>query len=269
MKDERYANIVLGVIALTVTVLAVMMFVPPIPQDPRYHLFADTRCLLSVPNFGDVVSNAALLLAGLWGLIFLWKKSVRSPGETFIERAEWWPYMLFFVGIVLTGCGSIYYHLKPGSERLIWDRLPMTIAFMSLFSAVIAERIHTRAATVLTAPFILLGIGSVMNWAVSERLGVGDLRLYAFVQFFPLLSLPIIAYCFPARYTHQRILMEALGWYLLAKVFEAIDTPVYSLIGISGHTIKHILSGLAAYWVLRSLQKRKPVPVGQAAGTTA
>ena len=48
--------------------------------------------------------------------------------------------MLFF-GLVLTAFGSSYYHLAPDKARLVWDRLPMTVEFMPLVAAVIAERI--------------------------------------------------------------------------------------------------------------------------------
>jgi hypothetical protein len=59
---------------------------------------------------------------------------------------------------------------------------------MSLFSAVIAERIDVRAGTYLTLSLLILGIGSVVNWSASEQLGVGDLRLYAMNALFPILA---------------------------------------------------------------------------------
>ncbi len=41
----------------------------PLPQDPAYHLLADTRTWLGVvPRAGDVLTNAAILAAGLFGV---------------------------------------------------------------------------------------------------------------------------------------------------------------------------------------------------------
>jgi hypothetical protein len=50
-----------------------------------------------------------------------------------------------------------------------------------------------------------------------------------------------------------------MGWYALAKVFEAFDLQVFMLTHgeVSGHTIKHVLCGLSIYWLVLMLQKRK------------
>jgi hypothetical protein len=36
-----------------------------------YHLFADQRGFLAIPNFGDVASNVPFAIVGVWGLVFL------------------------------------------------------------------------------------------------------------------------------------------------------------------------------------------------------
>jgi hypothetical protein len=59
-----------------------------------------------------------------------------------------------------------WYHLRPTNDTLLWDRLPMTIAFMGLFSAILTEHIDRRARRAL--PWLLaLGLGSVVYWSVS------------------------------------------------------------------------------------------------------
>jgi hypothetical protein len=38
------------------------------------------------------------------------------------------------------------------------------------------------------------------------------------------------------------------------------DKPIFSLLHIvSGHTLKHLSAAMAAYWILRMLQKRRPL----------
>ena len=56
-------------IGLLVVGLAGLVALDPIPQDPNYHRFADTRSFLGIPNFSDVVSNAGIALVGTLGLV--------------------------------------------------------------------------------------------------------------------------------------------------------------------------------------------------------
>ena len=49
--------------------LALLMLLPPIPQDPAYHAFADQRTLFGIPNFWNVVSNLPFIVIGAIGLI--------------------------------------------------------------------------------------------------------------------------------------------------------------------------------------------------------
>jgi hypothetical protein len=43
--------------------LAVLLLLPPTPQDQRYHEFSDQRSLLGIPNFWNVVSNLPFIHA--------------------------------------------------------------------------------------------------------------------------------------------------------------------------------------------------------------
>ena len=127
------------IVGFTVLSVLAAFLLPAMPQPVAYHDFADHREMLGVANFFDVASNAAFLLAGLAGLAV----TVR-PRTEFAANRERWPYAVFFAGMVLTGLGSAYYHLVPDNERLFWDRLPMTIAFMSLIAAQVVDRIDTK-----------------------------------------------------------------------------------------------------------------------------
>ena len=51
------------VAALVVVVSVVFLAVPPLPQDKKYHIFADRRALCScVPNTNDVLVGVAFLI---------------------------------------------------------------------------------------------------------------------------------------------------------------------------------------------------------------
>lgn len=138
----------------------------------------------------------------------------------------------------------------------------MTIAFMSLFASIIAERISLSAGRLLLLPLLALGIVSVMTWHLGEVRGAGDLRLYGFVQYFPFLAIPLLVLLFPPRYTRTADLFGALGWYGLAKVLDLLDAQIFALGNlVSGHTLKHLASALGTYWILRMLKTRHPLAV--------
>jgi hypothetical protein len=85
------------------------------------------------------------------------------------------------------------------------------------------------------------------------------LRFYAAVQVYSALAL-LLALLFPPRYTRGSDLAAVVGFYALAKVLEILDKPIFSLGHIvSGHTLKHLAAATAAYWILRMLQKSRPL----------
>jgi hypothetical protein len=232
------------------------MLAPRFDLPPSYHHFADQRVWLGIPHFGDVASNLAFLIAGLCGLAFLLKESSLTQ---FVDPSERWPYLFVFLGLVLTAIGSAYYHWEPDNARLVWDRLPMTIVFMPLVAALIAERVNLKLGLWLLPLLTAVGLASVLYWDWTEVHGSGDLRFYAAVQVYAVLAL-IAAWLLPARYTRGSDLLIVAGLYVIAKVCETADRQIFSLRQIvSGHTLKHLAAGVAGFWILRMLQKRQPI----------
>jgi hypothetical protein len=246
-------------IILTAMVVLICCMMPRIPQPQSYHLFADHRSFLRIPNFGDVVSNLPFALIGIWGLAFLLRSRSRSHASAFVDERERWPYLFVFAGLVLTAFGSSYYHFAPDNARLLWDRLTMTITFMSMVSAVIAERINVRLGIWVLPILLAVGLTSVLQWEWSETRGAGDLRFYAAVQAYSALVI-LLAFLFPQRYTRTTDFGLVIGFYALAKALETFDKPVFATLHVvSGHTLKHLAAAGAGYCILRMLQKRQPV----------
>jgi hypothetical protein len=221
-----------------------MLSLPPIAQDPLYHDFADRRTLFNLPNFFDVMSNLPFLLVGIAGMRFCLRNL------PLIYRPAWFT---FFAGVTFVSVGSAYYHCNPNSDTLLWDRLPMTIAFMGLFMALLGEYVHARLIKSLLLPAILLGMSSVFYWRIYD-----DLRFYAWIQLMPLLIIPYLALLFRPLYTRQSLLLVALGCYVLAKLAETYDRAVFVFTQnmLSGHSIKHLLASLACLSVLLMLKTR-------------
>lgn len=238
-------------------VVIVTLFLHPIPQPIAYHNFADHRAWLSIPNFGDVVSNVPFAIIGLWGMAFIGTLKPPNHSNHFADQSERWFYLCAFFGLILTAFGSSYYHLAPDNERLVWDRLPMTIVFMTMVAAVIAERTSLRAGLWLWPFLVVIGIASVEQWHYSEVHGHGDLRFYAAVQVYSGLVL-LLALFLPSRYTRASDFGVVAGFYVLAKILESADKIIFS-VGhvVSGHTLKHLAAAGAGYWILRMLQNRE------------
>ncbi len=211
---------IIPVVTLLILLAGLALMLPPIPQPSAYHDFADQRASGALPNFLDTVSNALFVLAGALGLLFLRGEHRR---RAFLDAREAWPYVLFFIAVILTGFASGYYHLAPDNARLVWDRAAIALAFMAWFSAIVCERVSLKVGLMLLLPLLL--------------------RLY------------------PPRYSAGRDILAVIGLYLLALLFDLTDRPVFALTGglVGGHTIKHAIAALAAVWVARYLRRRRPL----------
>jgi hypothetical protein len=242
-------------IAVTGAVLLVMSR-PPIPQDLDYHVMADQRPLLGIPNSLNVLSNVPFAIVGLLGLAaaFGW----RGRPSSFADSWERWPYAALFTGVALTALGSSYYHLAPDNARLVWDRLPMAVGFMGLLTALFAERVSLAAGKWLFLPLLAAGAASVGYWYWSELRNTGDLRPYLLVQFGSLLVVVLLLSLYPARYPGTGYLVAGLAAYAAAKGLEVADRPIFALGHVvSGHTLKHLAAAGGVACLVAMLRTRR------------
>ncbi|XP_031374179.1 uncharacterized protein LOC116188859 [Punica granatum] len=84
-----------------------------------------------------------------------------------------------------------------------------------------------------------------------------DLRPYA-IQFVPCIAIPIMAILLPPMYTHSTYWLWAAAFYLIAKIEEAADTPIYKWTHhvVSGHTLKHLCAAVVPVFLTLMLAKR-------------
>lgn len=219
----------------------------PIPQDPAYHLFADARALLGVPNFWNVVSNAPFVVAGTMGLAAL----ARRPWPPGVLPELRVAYVALFVGSLLVGLGSGWYHLAPTNASLVWDRLPMTIAFMAFFSIVVGEHLSPSLARRALWPLVAIGMASVAWWAWAD-----DLRPYALVQFAPALLVPVMMLRHRSALDGAAPLWIVLASYVAAKLLEHWDVAIDGVLGFSGHPLKHVAASVAMFAMVAAMRRR-------------
>lgn len=220
--------------------LVALLPIPPLLQNQSYHQFADQRELFGIPNFWNVVSNLPFIAVGLAGLWWCRRDAITA---------------VLFAGLFLTGFGSSYYHLDPNDNTLFWDRLPMTLCFAAILAAVVEERVDAKAGAMLLRPMLAIGVFSLLLWRWTD-----DLRLYAWAQFFPFISLVLILQLFPAKYTGAFYWIAAAALYALAKLLEYLDAEIFSLGSIvSGHTLKHLAAAAGGFAILKLFQTRRPI----------
>jgi hypothetical protein len=239
---------------VSVVAIVSISMVSRIPQAEDYHRFADARELFAVPNFWNVVSNVPFLIVGLLGVLVVAKG--RYEGGLRTLRLH---YLIFFASVALVCVGSGYYHWMPSNETLVWDRLPMSIAFMTLLAIVIGEHIDERTAMTALGPLIALGIASVWYWNYTELLGQGDLRAYALVQFLTLALIALVLVLFPSRLSGTQYLWGMFLGYAIAKLLEEFDHQVYDASGhvMSGHALKHVVAAISLWLFVAALQRRR------------
>lgn len=258
LRKRIYGLLLLG----SVFLLMLILFAHgPIPQDPNYHNFADTRRLIGVPNFLNVMSNMPFLFAGLYGIYIL----LYGNPHAFLHIAEKGTYWVLFISVCFVALGSGYYHLWPDTDTLFWDRLPMTIGFMAVMSILFSEKVDKRFGQRALIPCILIGISSVLWWSFTEShpTRIGDLRPYIIVQFAPVLLTPFIIMIYPNSYTHTTYMYISVGLYIVAKIAEVFDQQIFNFLWkiVSGHTLKHIVAAYGIFLLAVMLQKRKPIKI--------
>ena len=233
-----------GVVAAIALSIAAAMLLPVLPQDPRYHLFADQRGWLGIPHAADVLSNLAFLMVGTLGIVRLAARGLTAFSRT-TEAGLW----CAAVGFVLTSAGSAAYHWSPGNAALVWDRLPMTLVFAGVLGAVLAQRFGENAARVALVLLAVLGAGSVFYWGAT-----GDLSFYITLQYGGMAAL--VAVLIATRGDGDPFpWWWVVGWYLLAKIFEAADREIWDATGgiVAGHTLKHLAAAAAGLALFRPL----------------
>ena len=223
----------------------------PIAQWADYHAFADQRGWLGLPNAANVLSNLPFLGVGAWALWQLRLAPAASP-----SAGAW---RLFALALIGTAIGSSVYHWAPSNASLVGDRLPIAWACAALLSAYLCERVRTPWSR-LPALFGGLAIATfaVAFWWTTERAGQGDLRPYLYLQFLPMLLVPLgLVLRLPATTpvaTPARAWWALLACYAAAKLLEMADHGVFDVLaGLSGHTLKHLFAAAGAALLLRAV----------------
>jgi Ceramidase len=240
-RREGYALIGIAV------AIGAWVFLPEIAQPQDYHGFADQRAFLGVPNAADVLSNIPFVVVAVLGLWRLARNTLALPPVVKFSM------YIFFTGLFLTGFGSAYYHWEPSDLTLVWDRLPMTIAFAGMLGALFGERITRRAGTAILVFMLVIGPGSVFYWKATD-----DLSVYVAVQFGAMAAV-ILTLLFTEKGGDPFPWWKLMAWYVVAKVLESADALVWVVTGgvFAGHALKHLAAAIGALAIANALRAQQ------------
>ena len=234
-----------------------IFFIGPMAQSEHYHLFADDRFWL-IPNYSNVFSNLIFMFAGYYGAMHLDFQKLSKKENYYL--------ITFLVGVFFTGFGSSFYHLMPNTQTLVWDRLPMSIAFASFTAWLLSKTIFAKSKErnfdfLIFTLLVVISIGSVFYWNYTQILGRGDLRVYYSVQFGTILTTLVTVLVYDKSFFPKTACVYLFVFYVLAKVAELWDQQIFKVTFglISGHALKHLLAGLGCYLFLYCLRKRSQI----------
>jgi hypothetical protein len=125
---------------------------------------------------------------------------------------------------------------------------------------VLGERVSWQGSRRVLWPLVIIGVATVLYWAWTEARGVGDLRPYGLVQFLPIVLMPLLLLLFPGNRRSATWLWWTFAGYVVAKIAEQLDGPIYDAIGLSGHSIKHFVSSVAVLFAVFAMLEMKAPP---------
>jgi hypothetical protein len=76
--------------------------------------------------------------------------------------------------------------------------------------------------------------------------------------------IPLLLLMFPGSSRSAKWLWYTFCGYVLAKLAELFDGPIYDAIGLSGHSIKHFVSSLAVLFALLAMLAMQPADSARA-----
>jgi hypothetical protein len=238
-----------AIAALTIVALFALRPILPHRDFADYGRFADDAG--SRFNERNVLSNLGFVIVGAAGV--LW--AMRHRRELADDSAA---VLTLFGGVIATAFGSAYFHLTPldGGElnrfTLLWDRIPMTVAFAGLLALVLRDRVFHRPNRVALPMLALIGIATTLYWYWSW-----DLYPYAFFQLFAAAGTLLMISTLRPSFTESGYVAAGVFLFGISKVFEDFDRAIHSRWHVGGHPLKHIAGAMAALMILFWLQKRR------------
>lgn len=260
----RFGLVLLALWLMAAVLGPVLLTIPSHGLDalhPHGHPFVDARMFWGIPNFMDVLSNAPLLVAGLLGVgVLQTRRGTQTLPTVQLAMA------VFFVGLMLTGLGSAWYHWAPDAQGLVLDRLGMAVTFAGALTLAVSERVSVAAASVTLRMSLMVALLSAVM-----PLSHDNVWPWAVVQFGGMALMGWLSMQKPVAGAMGVRIGVLLALYAVAKLFELGDQAIFHATGelVSGHTLKHLVAALAVLPVVMAVRQNARAVVGAPAPARA
>ncbi len=222
----------------------------PVLLDARVHDYADARTFWGIPNAVNVLTNAVLFGAALWGA-----QATRCSQCSLALRRAWLGFQSFSVLSAIIGT---VYHLNPTQDLLILMCSAVAGGFAMLTLGMLAERIHSGFASrsgIASAVAVALLMFALMRWGSGHE-GSVDVRPLLLMEALPLLLFPAGAVSLPGQQTRPLDWIVLLVAYGISKACQLLDHRIFQWTGwISGHSMMHLalafIAGYLGYCAMR------------------
>ncbi|WP_211923450.1 hypothetical protein, partial [Pseudoduganella ginsengisoli] len=239
-------------IAVTLVLLALMIWHGAIPERSNPHDYADMRGFAGIPNFGDVVSCAGFLVVSMAGALYL--GPLRRAG---VAPAVWNSYVIFLASLACTAIGAGYYHAVPNDTTLLYSRLPNVLMLVGLMAVVRAETFGARDDNSFLAAGMAAAAGSFVWYSYTKANGNADVGPIYLVQVLCLVLVPLWQGIYKAPRADKAAVYCALLMFILSQVVGGRDAQILHMTGwISGHTIFHLFGAAAAAPIVWNMRRR-------------
>jgi hypothetical protein len=210
--------------------------VHPITRGPAFHVYADQRAWLGIAHAGDVLSNLPFLVVGLWAM----------------PRATTLPQRAAATAVSLLAVGSALYHLAPSDVTLAADWLGIGLTLGFVTAAVLGDRLGARAEHVALVVTPLATLGALVAFVATGGTDGGTMSPYVALQALGIALPPLVALVAPGRIPRVPLLVAVAG-FALARLCAAHDRALLDALGVSGHSMKHVVAAAAAACALYAI----------------
>eukprot|EP00658_Telonema_sp_P-2_P061205 TRINITY_DN49941_c0_g1_i1.p1 TRINITY_DN49941_c0_g1~~TRINITY_DN49941_c0_g1_i1.p1 ORF type:complete len:394 (-),score=92.92 TRINITY_DN49941_c0_g1_i1:257-1438(-) len=256
-------------VATAVTILAIAASPAIIMLGAGDHRYADDRCWLGgccgvgrVRNTSDVISNFPFLWVGVETLAALSTHCEHGVpvlgaegGRVQMTQAEVYGWTAVALGWCAVCFGSSLYHIVLDDQTLAADRAPIAIIVLGFTCIAIEERLCSLHPSTVVC-LLALGMASVGFWYIT-----GSAKPYYTTQYFGFALTGVLVISRPAAYTLDLYWGFGVLGYVVAKILEEVDEPVYRATGrlVSGHTLKHLVTAYGGHLTAVMLAERQAI----------
>lgn len=243
---------------ITLISASILMHIEYMPDVYSIHNYIDKRSIHNINYFFHVITSIPYAVVGITGIYIIFIN--RNDNNIFHHTNETIIWYVFYLATILTTIGSIYYHLAPNNERIIWDHIPGIIMLSCLFSYIIFNATTNKLSIISLPITITIGTTIIILWGSGLSSGSGNMLYYISFQVLIIMMMILITKMFENFYEGKKYIFWIIVWYILSIIFKWFDAVLYIVLSrtISGHSLHHLALAISMYYVMIYILRRSP-----------